>query len=187
MTNYSPTSDRLTPRRRDLTFTGECSLHGLETTVAESHPQAKVIRYADDLVVLHPELTVVEEAEKTRRYPMVSTHGTGTETKQNTHHPHIEPASKVKVGFDFLGFHIRQYPSWEKRIQERQADYHQITWLQDHHQTQQRSHTATQSSYSESVINANLATTTGPSHWATQPHYQRLDQLLRHRVIKESL
>ena len=41
------------------------ALHGLEAFVAETHQNAKTIRYADDLVVLHPELATIEAAKET--------------------------------------------------------------------------------------------------------------------------
>ncbi len=40
------------------------ALHRLETAVAEAHPKAKVIRYADDPVVLHPDLDMIKAAKQ---------------------------------------------------------------------------------------------------------------------------
>jgi len=84
------------------------ALHGLETAVAEAHPKAKVIRYADDLVVLHPELKVIEMAEQTVAHWLDSMNLELKPSKTSISHTlnHLEG----KVGFDFLGFHIRQYP-----------------------------------------------------------------------------
>ena len=84
------------------------ALHGLETAVATAHPKAKVIRYADDLVVLHPELKVIEKAEQTVSHWLDSM---GLELKPSkTYITHTLNHLEGKVGFDFLGFHIRQYP-----------------------------------------------------------------------------
>jgi RNA-directed DNA polymerase len=41
------------------------ALHGLETTVTEAFPKAKVIRYADDLVALHPDLEEIQAIRQT--------------------------------------------------------------------------------------------------------------------------
>ncbi len=84
------------------------ALHGLETAVAEVHPKAKVIRYADDLVVLHPELEVIKAAKQTVSQWLDSM---GLELKPSkTQITHTLNHHEGNVGFDFLGFHIRQYP-----------------------------------------------------------------------------
>ena len=84
------------------------ALHGLETAVAEAHPKAKVIRYADDLVVIHPELEVIEAAKQTITYWLDSM---GLELKPSkTQITHTLNHHEGNVGFNFLGFHIRQHP-----------------------------------------------------------------------------
>ncbi|MCB0033651.1 MAG: group II intron reverse transcriptase/maturase, partial [Anaerolineales bacterium] len=84
------------------------ALHRLETAVQEIHPNAKVIRYADDLVVLHPELTVIEAAKETIANWLGDM---GLELKPSkTRITHTLYHHQGTVGFDFLGFHIRQYP-----------------------------------------------------------------------------
>lgn len=83
------------------------ALHGLEYDVAQIDPQAKVIRYADDLVVLHPELTVIEAARETISDWLTTV---GLKLKPSkTQITHTLKQHDGKVGFDFLGFHIRQY------------------------------------------------------------------------------
>jgi len=83
------------------------ALHGLEVAVAETHPKARVIRYADDLVVLHPELNVIKAAQETVSAWLTSM---GLELKPSkTQITHTLNQHEGKVGFDFLGFHIRQY------------------------------------------------------------------------------
>jgi RNA-directed DNA polymerase len=83
------------------------ALHGLETVVAEAHPKAKVIRYADDLVVLHPDLETIKAAKQTVSLWL---NGIGLELKPSkTQITHTLNRHEGKVGFDFLGFHIRQY------------------------------------------------------------------------------
>jgi group II intron reverse transcriptase/maturase len=89
------------------------ALHGLETAVSKAHPQARLIRYADDLVVLHKDLPVIEQAKET-----VSTWlaGMGLEMKPSkTCITHTFHQHDGKVGFDFLGFHVRQYPVGKNR------------------------------------------------------------------------
>ena len=83
------------------------ALHGLETAVAEAHPKTKVIRYADDLVVLHPDLKVIEAAKQTVSQWLDSM---GLELKPSkTQITHTLNHHEGNVGFEFLGFHIRQY------------------------------------------------------------------------------
>jgi RNA-directed DNA polymerase len=83
------------------------ALHGLETIVAESHPQARVIRYADDLVCIHEKLEVIEQVKQTVSSWLASI---GLELKPDkTRITHTLIAYKGRVGFDFLGFNIRQY------------------------------------------------------------------------------
>jgi RNA-directed DNA polymerase len=106
--------DTLFPSHKGSPQGGVCSplmanvaLHGMETAVLEAHPKAKVIRYADDLVVLHPELTEIKAAKETVAHWLV---GVGLELKPSkTHITHTLQQHEGKVGFDFLGFHIRQY------------------------------------------------------------------------------
>jgi RNA-directed DNA polymerase len=94
------------------------ALHGLEEAIVIAFPRhqtpeglvqrAKVVRYADDFVVLHRELAVIEEVKQVASQWLA---GMGLEMKPSktriTHtlHPH-----EGAVGFDFLGFNVRQYP-----------------------------------------------------------------------------
>jgi len=84
------------------------TLHGLETIVNNHYPRATLVRYADDLVVLHPDLDAIQHIQQLIQDWLGQM---GLELKPSktriTHtlHPHDGP-----VGFDFLGFHIRQYP-----------------------------------------------------------------------------
>lgn len=83
------------------------ALHGLERAVIESHPQAKVIRYADDLVCLHEELDGIEHVQQTVSDWLSNM---GLELKaRKTRITHTLDAHEGTVGFDFLGFHVRQY------------------------------------------------------------------------------
>jgi RNA-directed DNA polymerase len=92
------------------------ALHGLETAIRAAFPskcrgvqpwKPLVIRYADDFVVLHEDAAVIEHARQVAADWLA---GMGLELKPSktrvahTLHPHDGP-----VGFDFLGFHVRQF------------------------------------------------------------------------------
>ncbi len=87
------------------------ALHGLEMAIVSAFPKRqppRVIRYADDFVVLHPDLTVIEQAQHVARDWLA---GMGLELKPSkTQITHTRHSHNAQVGFDFLGFHIRQYP-----------------------------------------------------------------------------
>ena len=84
------------------------ALHGLETIVVESHPQAKVIRYADDLVCIHENLVAIEQIKQTVSDWLANM---GLELNPDkTRITHTLNLHDENVGFDFLGFSIRQYP-----------------------------------------------------------------------------
>lgn len=98
------------------------ALDGLETYLKEQFPSrastrggkfrrvpsVQVIRYADDFVVLHPELRVVQAA-KTATEQWLAQQGL-TLKPSKTRIVHTLGAPGGDTGFDFLGFHIRQYP-----------------------------------------------------------------------------
>ncbi|KOR36666.1 MULTISPECIES: group II intron reverse transcriptase/maturase [Planktothricoides] len=80
-----------------------------------NYPPARIIRYADDFVVLHPELKVILGAKAAIEAWLQPV---GLELKPEKTRichtlEHIKtPESELTVppGFDFLGFNIRQYP-----------------------------------------------------------------------------
>lgn len=98
------------------------ALHGLEAAVRDASPKTvylkdekryvdgrpAVIRYADDFVVLHRDRKVIDQA-----YEVIAQwlKRMGLEMKPSkTQIVHTLEEHDGKVGFDFLGFHIRQYP-----------------------------------------------------------------------------
>ncbi len=97
------------------------ALHGLETAVKKAFPQSirrngqriiygqpVVIRYADDFVVLHPDLTVIQQAQQVIAAWLMPL---GLELKASkTHITHTLHPYENQIGFDFLGCTIRQYP-----------------------------------------------------------------------------
>jgi RNA-directed DNA polymerase len=80
-----------------------------------NYPPARIIRYADDFVVLHPELEVIYKAKEAIEAWLKPV---GLELKPektricHTLNETIVTESELTVppGFDFLGFNIRQYP-----------------------------------------------------------------------------
>jgi RNA-directed DNA polymerase len=100
------------------------ALHGLETAITSSFPtkrwngrikegwKAQVIRYADDLVILHRDLGVIEQC---RALATGWLQGMGLELKPSkTRITHTLREHEGNVGFDFLGFNIRQHPVGKK-------------------------------------------------------------------------
>jgi RNA-directed DNA polymerase len=94
------------------------ALHGLETMVQATAPRHKVngrflspphvIRYADDFVVLHPERAVIEACQ---HHITTWLRDLGLELKPSkTRLAHTLQPTDGSVGFDFLGFHVRQFP-----------------------------------------------------------------------------
>jgi RNA-directed DNA polymerase len=84
------------------------ALHGLEEAVVESYPQAKVIRYADDLVCMHESFKAIEQVKHTVSDWLANM---GLELRpEKTRITHTLNIHEGNVGFDFLGFNIRQYP-----------------------------------------------------------------------------
>lgn len=98
------------------------ALHGLEQAVRQSFPaflrkvngvmtrQGKIhfIRYADDFVVLHDDLTVIQQCQAMIANWLAQM---GLELKPSkTTITHTLHEYEGKVGFDFLGFTFRQFP-----------------------------------------------------------------------------
>lgn len=92
------------------------ALHGLEEAITRAFPgrgSPAVVRYADDLVVLHPKREVIERCQA-----ILTEHlrDMGLELKPSkTRITHTLQVEEGEAGFDFLGFNIRQYPTQSKR------------------------------------------------------------------------
>lgn len=95
------------------------ALHGLEEVVAAAFPKTHrhegkkinwtptLIRYADDLVVLHPDLEVIQHCKEVITDWL---RGMKLELKPSkTSITHTLEEHEGKVGFDFLGFTVRQF------------------------------------------------------------------------------
>jgi RNA-directed DNA polymerase len=96
------------------------ALHGMEEFLHRAFPHTKtvqgqrlkwtptLIRYADDFVVCHPDLEVVQQC---RQLLQDWLRPLGLELKASkTHIRHTLEARDGETGFDFLGFTIRQFP-----------------------------------------------------------------------------
>jgi len=95
------------------------ALHGLETAITSAFPASrtqngkrvswrlKIVRYADDLVILHRDLETIKEIQE-----MVNDwlKNMGLELKPSkTRITHTLTPHNGNVGFDFLGFNVRQF------------------------------------------------------------------------------
>lgn len=87
------------------------ALHGMEAHIKQAFPKRNspsLIRYADDLVVLHEDLGIVQRCQQLLSDWLV---GMGLELKPSkTRLVHTFRPELEQVGFDFLGFTIRQFP-----------------------------------------------------------------------------
>jgi RNA-directed DNA polymerase len=88
------------------------ALHGMEEVVmgraANGHNEQKplLVRYADDFVILHPDLEVLQQAiQRVRRW--LATMGLHLHAHK-TRITHTLVPYQGQVGFDFVGFHICQ-------------------------------------------------------------------------------
>jgi len=104
------------------------ALHGLETTIRDAFPHFKppqsqtpqirwkpqVIRYADDFVIIHPDLKAIKRAKKIAEEWLA---GMGLEIKPSkTRITHtLKSIDGENPGFDFLGFNVRQYQRGKNR------------------------------------------------------------------------
>jgi RNA-directed DNA polymerase len=83
------------------------ALHGLEQQVNQVSPKARLIRYCDDFVVLHEDLQVIHQCQQRISRWL---HEMGLSLKPSkTHISHTLNPYQGRVGFDFLGFTVRQF------------------------------------------------------------------------------
>lgn len=134
------------------------ALHGLETAVITTHPKARIVRYADDLVVFHPELTDIHAIQQTVSDWLA---GMGLELKPSkTRITHTLETQEGQVGFDFLGFHVRQYRVGKTHSAKSTGRYPKLLGYK---------------------------TLTRPSTEAIHQHYQKLKEIIdTHRATSQS-
>jgi RNA-directed DNA polymerase (EC 2.7.7.49) len=85
------------------------ALHGLERAITgeQRRPRITVIRYADDFVVLCEDRNALEAAKERAETWLA---GIGLRLKEaKTRMTHTLEECEGSPGFDFLGFHVRQY------------------------------------------------------------------------------
>jgi RNA-directed DNA polymerase len=92
------------------------ALHGLETALCKAAPSKAppgVIRFADDFVILHHDLETLKRLVGVAQEWLA---GIGLELNhEKTRITHTLEPHEGMVGFDFLGFHVRQYPKGKHR------------------------------------------------------------------------
>lgn len=106
------------------------ALHGMEERIKQAYPKRmpgkkgkreaipspEIIRYADDFVIFHKDLTVVQGCREIISEWLI---GIGLELKPEktrlTHTLTPELSEDGKAGFDFLGHHIQQFPTSKHR------------------------------------------------------------------------
>ena len=82
------------------------ALHGLEQHLGSLYERVRVIRYADDLVVLHEDRATIEQI-KTRVEAWLAPVGLRLKPSK-TRISHTLEAGPDRAGFDFLGFEVQQ-------------------------------------------------------------------------------
>lgn len=103
------------------------ALHGMETYIRKAYPKRRIwqegkskhsggaqfIRYADDFVILHEDIEVIRDCQK-RIGDWLMDMGLELKTSK-TKITHTLHEHEGNVGFDFLGFTIRQFPVGKHR------------------------------------------------------------------------
>src|SRR5262249_47685639 len=81
------------------------ALHGMDKAITQIYPQARVVAYADDGVVLHKDRQILEHCQQLLSTWLAGMGLTLNEAKSRICHT----LEGDQPGFEFLGFHIRQY------------------------------------------------------------------------------
>jgi RNA-directed DNA polymerase len=92
------------------------ALHGFETALRQAVPAKSppgVIRYADDFVILHHDLDTLRRLQSVAA-EWLATIGLELHPDKTRITHTLEP-HEGRVGFDFLGFYVRQYPVGQHR------------------------------------------------------------------------
>lgn len=94
------------------------ALHGMEMRIKQVNPTAHLIRYADDFVILHEQLEAVQACQQAI-VPWLAERGLALHPTK-TRYTHTLYEYQGNVGFDFLGFTVRQ-----RRVGKNQSKSHQ--------------------------------------------------------------
>jgi RNA-directed DNA polymerase len=81
------------------------ALHGMDEAITQVYPNARVIMYADDVVVLHEDRQVLEHCQQLLMTWLADIGLTLNAAKSHISHT----LEGDQPGFDWLGFNIRQY------------------------------------------------------------------------------
>ena len=81
------------------------ALHGIDEAITQVYPDARVIAYADDCLVLHPDCSVLDHCQQLLMVWLARMGLTLNVNKTRIGHT----LEGDQPGMDFLGFHIRQY------------------------------------------------------------------------------
>jgi RNA-directed DNA polymerase len=84
---------------------GLIALHGMDEAITRVYPGARVIAYADDCVVLHEDRQVLEHGQQQQLTWLAEIGVALNEAKSRI----SRTVEGNQAGFDFLGFHLRQY------------------------------------------------------------------------------
>jgi RNA-directed DNA polymerase len=108
--DFTPT-ERGTPQGGVISpLLANVALHGLETEVTQAKYKGEkpiVVRYADDFVIFHSDKT---ELQRAAARAATWLEGMGLQlSPSKTRITHTLDSCEGNVGFDFLGFHVRQY------------------------------------------------------------------------------
>lgn len=139
------------------------ALHGMETAVTEgtsssqSREQPLLVRYADNFVILHPDLKELQQAVKRIRHWLarIGLH------LHEAHFAHTLTPYQGQIGFDFLGFNI--YQELEEQIPKSQSG-------------QKASFS---SKANAAFMHQRVKTIVNPSEEASKRHLASIDQRLR--------
>jgi RNA-directed DNA polymerase len=101
---FAPTTAGPPQGGRGSPLLGLIALHGMDTAITQVYPEARVIAYADDCVVLHEERAVFEY-----RQHLFMTWRAAIGLTLNVTPTHIRPTVEGdQPGMDCLGCHLRQ-------------------------------------------------------------------------------
>jgi RNA-directed DNA polymerase len=130
---FSPTSAG-TPQGGVISpLLANIALHGLETHIRQLFPprivkvegkplkitRPVVVRYADDFVIIHEELSTIQRCQQAVMEWLKPIGLTLNPSK--THLSHTLHRYEGNVGFDFLGFNVRQFPKSRNRTPKKNA------------------------------------------------------------------
>lgn len=121
---YSPT-DKGTPQGGVVSpLLANIALHGLEMRIKQAFKDAHVVRYADDFVVMHKDLAMVQKCQEIITEWLSNMGPYLAAAKTRIAHT-LHPVDGV-VGFNFLGFEIRQYTVGKKHRHKSGREYKTI-------------------------------------------------------------